>query len=125
MLDDDSGDSCFVCFQCFLFLSRHLLFDFLYLLSEDESDSLNDESDKIGYDSGSSGVYSFCNFSLSFGDSIGSVSVLGSGVFEPTGVESKGDIFAFDVFVPTGVKSKCGRLIKICLRSNSQFSFQI
>ena len=82
--------------NAFSFLLRRLLFDFLYLLSSDESYCLNDEDDKLGYDSGSS----FTHFFLD--KSIVSVSVLGS-----------------DVFVPTGVYSKGGQLIKMFWRSNS------
>ena len=44
-----------------------------------------------------------------------SVSVVGYGTFAPAGVESKGDIFGFDIFVPIGVEYKCGKLIKIFL----------
>ena len=58
-------------------------------------------------------------------DSVGSVSVCGSGVFSPTGVESKMGIFAFDMFVPIGVESKGGQIIEMFWRSNSLFSFQI
>ena len=60
----------------------------------------HDKSDDDGYDSGFSGTYSFTTFSLRFENSVGRVSGLGSGVFVPTGVESKCDIFAFVVFVP-------------------------
>ena len=63
----------------------------MYLRSSDESDSLDDESDKLGSDCVSSGTYYFHAFSLRFYDSIGSVSVLRYGIFLPTGVESKGD----------------------------------
>ena len=108
-------------FRCFFLLSRRLLLDFLYLLSSDKSYSLDDGSDKLGSESGSSGTYSFCAFYFRFGDSVGSVSVLVSAIFSPRGVESKGDIFAFDVFVPTGVESKDGQLIKTIWRSNSIF----
>ena len=83
-----------------------MLFDLLYFLSSDESDSLDDESEELGSDSGSSGTYSFCAFYLCFDDYVGSVSVLGLDIFAPKGVDSKGDIFASDVFLPTGVKSK-------------------
>ena len=107
------------------FLLHPLLFDFLYLLSLDQSDLLDDESDNDGYDSGSSGTYSFCAFSLRFDDSVGSVSCLGYGVFVPTGVKSKSDILAFCVFVPIGVDYKGGRLIEMFWRPNYLFSFQI
>ena len=85
----------------FFFLSFRLIFYLIHLLSSDGSDSLDDEPDELGSDSESSGTYYFCAFSLYFHDSVGSVSVLGSGVFAPTGVDPKGDILAFDVFVPT------------------------
>ena len=65
----------------------------MYLVSSDESDSLHNESDRLGSESVSSGTYSFCTFSLGFDDSVGSVSVLGYDVFAPTVVKSKGDIF--------------------------------
>ena len=74
-------------------------FDFMYLLSSDESNSLDEDYDKLGYDSRSYGTHSFTAFYLRFDYSVGSVSVLGYGVFAPTGVESKGGMFAFDVFV--------------------------
>ena len=35
-------------------------------------------------------MYYFCDFSLPFEESVVSVSVLGSDIFTPTGVESKG-----------------------------------
>ena len=61
-----------------------------------------------GYDSGSSSKYYFTSFYLRFEDYVGRVSGLVSGVFVPTGVDSKCDIFAFVVFVPLGVESKGG-----------------
>ena len=61
-----------------------MLFDFLHLLSSDESDSFDDRSDKLGSDSRSSGTYSFRVFSFHFDNSVGSVSILGSGIFAPT-----------------------------------------
>ena len=60
----------------------------IYILSLDESYLLDDESDKIGSDLGSFGTYSFHAFSLRFEVSV--VGVLGSGIFAPTGVGSKG-----------------------------------
>ena len=64
-----------------------LLVDFLQLLSSDKSDSLNDESDDDGSDSGSAGT---CTFPFRFDDSlgrvynsVGRVSGVGSGVFAP------------------------------------------
>ena len=74
-----------------------LLLDLLYLLSLDESDLPNDESDDDGSDSGSSGM---CAFSFRFDNSFGRVSGVGSGVFVPIGVESKCDVFMSFVFVP-------------------------
>ena len=62
---------------------------------------LADDYEKLGSDSGSSGKYPFHDFSLRFDDSVGSVCVLGFGIFTPTGVESTGDIFEFVVFIPT------------------------
>ena len=90
----------FVRFRCFFFLSHCLPFDWMYLLSSDESDSLDDESEDDGYDSGSSCTYFFYAFSLRFDDSVNSVSGLGYVVFVPKVVDSKCDIFVFDVFVP-------------------------
>ena len=58
-------------------------------MPSDESDLLDDKFGELGSDYGSSGTYSFCAFSLCFDDSIGSVSVLGSEVFAPTGVSPK------------------------------------
>ena len=70
---------------------RRLLFDLLYLLSSDKSDSLDDESNGDGSDSGFSGTYSFSDFYLCLENSVGRISVLGSGVFVPIGVDSKCD----------------------------------
>ena len=67
--------------------------DNLYLLSSEKSDYLDDESENLGSDSGSSGRYSFRFFCLRFDDSVGSVSVLGYCSFAPTGVKSRGDMF--------------------------------
>ena len=97
----------------------------LYLLLSDELKFLNDESDNDGYDSGFSGTYYFFDFSLNFDDSVGHVSGLWSGVFIPTGVDSKYDIFAFLVFVLIGVKFKGGQLIRMFWRSNYLFYLQI
>ena len=110
MLDGDSEESYFVCFWNFLFLSRPLLLYLLYLLSSDKSDSLDDEYDDDGSDSGS---YVTCNFTFRFDDSIVLVSGVGSGVFVPIGVDPNCDVVMLVVFVPIGVDSKCGRLIEI------------
>ena len=66
---------------------------------------LDDEYDDDGSDSGSSGTY---YFPLRFDNYVGCVSGLGSGVFVPTGVKPKYDVFVFLVFVPKGVESKGG-----------------
>ena len=89
-----------------------MLLDSLYLLSLDESGFLDDESDYDDSDSSYSGTYYFLAFYMHFDDSVGSISVLGLGIFVPTGVKSKDDICVFYVFVPIRVKSKGGRLIK-------------
>ena len=52
-------------------------------------------------------MYYFCDFSLPFEESVVSVSVLGSDIFAPTGVESKG-----------------GQLLTLYWRSNHWFSLQ-
>ena len=94
-------------------------------MASDESYLLNDESDNDGSDSVSYGTYYFYAFYLRFDDVVSSVSGLGSGIFVPTVVEFKYDIFAFVVLVPIGVESKGGQLIKMFWRSNSLFYFQI
>ena len=99
-------------FRISLSLLRLQILDFLYFLSSENSDSLNDEYDNDRSDSGSSRKYSYTAFSLRFEDSVGYVSGLGSDIFVPTGDESKCDIFAFVVFVPIGFESKGGQLIK-------------
>ena len=73
------------------------------MISADESDSLDDESDDDGSDYGSAGI---CTFTFLFEDSVGCVdnSVgrvddyfgpvcgVGSGIFVPIGIESNGDV---------------------------------
>ena len=59
-----------MCFRRFFFLSRFLILDFLYLLSVDESDSLDDGYDGDGYDSRSAGT---CAFPFRFEYSVGCV----------------------------------------------------
>ena len=54
-----------------------LFLSYIFFLSLDESDSLDDESDELGSDTRSSGTYYFCAFSLYFENSAVSVSVLG------------------------------------------------
>ena len=72
-----------------IFLSHLLLLDFIYFLSSDESDLLDDESDNDGSDSGSSGT---CALPFHFYGSIGRVSCVGSVFFVPVGVESNCDV---------------------------------
>ena len=91
--------------DAFFFLLCPLFLDFLNLLSSEESDSLDDESDGDVSDSSSSGTRAL---PLRFDKSVGRVSVLGYDVFVPIGVESKCDIVTFFVFVPVGVESKGG-----------------
>ena len=85
----------------FFFLSRLLL---LYFLSSEKSNYLDDDYDELGTDPGSSGRYFYCPFSLRFDNFV--FGVLGSDVFAPIGVESKGGIYENKVFVPTGVEAK-------------------
>ena len=84
---------------------------------------LDNESDKLGPDFGFSDTYSFCDFYLCFDKSV--VGILGSDVFVPIGVDSKGGIFASGIFLPAGVNSKGGRLFTLFWNSNSLFYFQI
>ena len=60
-----------------------------------------------------------------FYKSVGSVSVLESDGFAPTGVESKGDMFASEFLVPRGFESKGGQLLEKNWRLNSFFFFQV
>ena len=82
-----------------------MLLDLLYLLSSDGSDSLDDESENDGSDSGSSGK---CSFPFCFGDSVGRVSGMGYGFSLSIGVESNCEVVTFVMFVPTGVESNGG-----------------
>ena len=81
-----------------LFLSCFFLLDLIQLLSLDESDSLNYESDDYGSDFGSAGMcfFTFCfdesvgcvgDSIGSFDDSVGHVSGVGSGVSPLAGIE--------------------------------------
>ena len=65
----------------------------------DESELLDDESEELGSESGSSGTWYFFYFFL-------------------RDEESVAGVFASDVFAPTGVKYKVGQLLSIFLRSN-------
>ena len=78
----------------------------------------DDESDNNGSGSGSSGTRTFPYHS---GNSIGSFSGIGSGVFVPTGIESISDIFPLVVSVPIVDESKVGRLIEIFPAQNLEF----
>ena len=61
-------------------------------MPSDESGSLNNDSEKFGSESGSSGTYSFCSFPL----------------FDE---ESVDDDFASDIFSSSRVKSKSGQIV--------------
>ena len=65
-------------------------------MSSDESNSLNDESDKLGSESGSSGMYSFRAFSLRFDESV--VGVFGSDICSAIGFDPNGGISACEIF---------------------------
>ena len=54
----------------------------------EELESLDNYSDKLGSELGSSGMYSFCTFYLRAEDSV--TSVYSSNIFAPTRIESKG-----------------------------------
>ena len=99
----------------FFLLLHPLLSDLLYLLSSDESDFFNDESDDDGSESGSAGT---CAFPFCSDDSVGHFSGMGTNIFVPTGIESNCDVGTFVLSVLIGVESKGGRLIKMLLRSN-------
>ena len=114
LLDDDYDKSYCAFLTLFLFIVS-LAPRFLYLLSSDGSNSLDDESDNDWYYSGSSGT---CDFPFHFEKSVGRDSFLGSGVFVPIRVKSKYDVFAFVMYVLIGVESKVGRLIQIFWPSN-------
>ena len=93
------------------------------MLSFDELDLFDDESDNDGSGSGSPGTYAFpfCSGKsvVSVAKSVGRVRGVGSSVFVPTGIESIGGVVLLVVFVPKGVNSKGGRLIEIFWCSNS------
>ena len=90
------------------------------MVSFDELDPFDDESEDYRSESGSAGT---CAFTFRFDESVGRVnesvghfSGVGSGVFSLTGIESIGDVVLLFVFVPKGVESKIGRLIEIFCR---------
>ena len=100
------------------------------MLSFDESDFLDDDSDNAGSESGSAGTCAFpFDFDESVGfvgdsvghvdDSVGCVCGVGSGVFFSSGIESIGDVVLLVVFVPKGVESKGSRLMEIFGRQKS------
>ena len=93
------------------------------MLSSKKSDSLNDESENDGSDSGSDGT---CNFLFRFEESIGRVDdsvgyVCGvvSGVFVLIVIESIDNVVLLVVSIPIGVDSKGGQLIEIFWRPKS------
>ena len=56
--------------------------------------------DEFEYDGSGSGSPSTCDFPFCYGNSVGCVSGVGSGVFVPTGIDSIGDVVPLVVFVP-------------------------
>ena len=81
-------------------------------MSFKELDFFDDESDNDGSGSGSPGTpaFPFCSYKYvgSIGESVGSVSGIGSGNFVPNGIESLGDVVPLVLFIPRGVKYKRG-----------------
>ena len=82
------------------------------MLLSDESEFIDDKSDKFGSLSGSYSTYYFRDFYLRAEESVAGVFV--SEVSTSTGFESKG---GRNDFAPIGVESKGGRLNSIFLRS--------
>ena len=115
MLDDKSNKSYFFCFQ-FFFKLLCLILIFCICCHWTNQKLIDDESDGDGSESGYHGTYSFRAFSFHFRDYVGNVSGLESGICARTGVESKYDIFAFEVFIPIGLKSKVGQIIEMFWR---------
>ena len=67
---------------------------------------LDNESEKLGSNSVSSGTYYFfAMYSV--------VGILCSHVYAPTGADSKDDIFGSDVFIPIGVEPKGCRILEV------------
>ena len=112
----------FHAFPKLLFLSHPLLLDFLYFLSSDKSDSLDDESAMMGL---TPGPLIRALFPFVFDDFFGCVIGVGSSIFFSIGFDSNCDVVKFVAFVPIVVESKGGQLIKIFWRSNSRLSLQI
>ena len=92
----------------------------------DKSDYLDDESKKLGSDSGSSGMYYFRAFPLHaeeyVADVLGSDSVSSSTHsfrdFPLRSGDSVDVVLESDGFTPSGVKYKVGQLLSIFLRSD-------
>ena len=107
-------------FLIIFFLSLLFLIYLLELLSFEELDFLNDESDNDGSGSGSPGIcafpFCFVKSVVSVGKSIGGISGVGSEIFVLTGIHSIGDVFLLFVFLPRGVESKGGRIIELFWR---------
>ena len=57
-----------------------------------------------------------CDFPFYSGNSVGSLSGVGYGVFVLTGVESTGEVAPFFVFIPIVFESKGGGLIELFWR---------
>ena len=99
------------------------------MLLFNKSYSFDDESEDDWSDSGYAGT---CNFPFRFyesvgcvGDSVGSVSGMGSSIFSLSGIESIGDVFLLVVFIPKEIWFKGGRLIEIFWRPKSLFSLLV
>ena len=93
-------------------LYRFYFFDLLELVSLNESDSIDCESDYDGSDYRYAGT---CALPIHFdesvghvGDSFGRVSGMGYVVFVLTGIESIGDVVPLVMLVRKGVESKGG-----------------
>ena len=78
-------------FRCFFFLSRRLLFDFLYLLSSENQIRSMISPEMMGLTPDPIVRILFA-LSLRFDDYVGSDIILGSDVFVPTVFKSKSDI---------------------------------
>ena len=89
MIDDGSDESSFLYFLHFFFLSRFFFSELIELLSFDELDVFDDDSDNDGSGSRFPGT---CDFSFFSGDSVSRVSGVGSGIFVLTGIKSIGDV---------------------------------
>ena len=106
----------FLVFTTLFLLINFILFDLLELLSFDALYIFDDESDD---DESGSGSHGTCAFPFCYGNSVGSVSGLGSGVFVLTVIESIDDVFPLVMLIPKGVEPKGGRLIELFWRPKS------